>query len=253
MKIIGVIPARLGSSRFPNKPLKLISQIPMIEHVRRRALRVPSLSEVYVATCDKEIFDLVVSNGGKAIMTSSEHERCTDRVHEAIQELNADIIVMIQGDEPLFLPKTIESLLIPLKENLSLGVSNVIHPVSNPEELNDQNVVKVVINKKEQMLLLSRACIPSKKYNPDFTYYKQTGLMAFTKKFLSDYSSLEPTPLEIQESIDMLRVLEHSRPLQAVIIEGDTIGVDTPADIDKVESILNTDKQQNELFKAINN
>jgi 3-deoxy-manno-octulosonate cytidylyltransferase (CMP-KDO synthetase) len=252
MKIIGVIPARLGSTRFPNKPLKLISLIPMIEHVRRRALKVSSLDEVYVATCDQEIFDLVTSNNGKAIMTSPDHQRCTDRVQEAVQELDAEIVVMIQGDEPLFLPETIESLISPLKKNISLGVSNVIHPITNPNELHDQNVVKVVINKNEQMLLLSRACIPSREYNPEFTYYKQTGLMAFTKTFLKDYSSLEPTPLEEQESVDMLRVLEHSRPLQAVIIKGDTIGVDTPEDIDKVEQILKSDKYQNKLFQEIN-
>ena len=140
-----IIPARMGSSRFPGKPLKNILNLPMIEHVRRRALLCEVVDEVYVATCDREIADVVAKHNGKAIMTSDKHERCTDRVQEAVGKIAADIIVNLQGDEPLFFPEVINRLVSPMLKDDKIGCTNLLSVITDENDLRDKDIVKAVL------------------------------------------------------------------------------------------------------------
>jgi 3-deoxy-manno-octulosonate cytidylyltransferase (CMP-KDO synthetase) len=242
MKVIGVIPARMGSSRFPGKPLYQICGIPMIEHVYRRSAMSTSLSDVYVATCDTEIFDVVVNFGGKAIMTDICHERCTDRVAEAVKNIDADIVVIIQGDEPLVFPDMIDAAIKPLLEDASIVCSNLMAEIKSDKDFNDPNEVKVVVDQQNFALYFSREAIPStKKSIKYFKKFKQVCIMPFTKKFLFTYSALSPTPLEEIESVDMMRILEHGYKLKLVLTDHNTISVDTKEDLMEVEMIMETD------------
>jgi len=247
MRIIGVIPARMGSSRFPGKPLAEICGIPMIEHVYRRCNMCSKLDELFVATCDQEIFNCVKDFGGTAIMTSSEHERCTDRISEAITGFNADIVVNIQGDEPMVFPDMIDDAIAPLLEDDTVVCSNLMAPILTDKEFEDPNEVKVVVNGSNDALYFSREPIPSKKKGEkNYARYKQVCIIPFRGDFLSTYNSLSPTPLEIIESVDMLRVLEHGYNVRMVLTERETYSVDTISDLTRVESLMRND----ELFRV---
>lgn len=169
MNIISIIPARMASSRFPGKPMKDIFGMPMIEHVYRRVKMSKILSEVYVATCDKEIFDHIKSIGGKAVMTSDSHERCTDRCAEAMLKIEdetkekCDIIVMVQGDEPLTFPQMIDEAIEPMIKDKNIVITNLVADIDTIEEFENPNEVKVVMDKKNNALYFSREPIPSRK------------------------------------------------------------------------------------------
>lgn len=243
MKIIAIIPARMGATRFPGKPIEKILGMPMIEHVRRRVLLCKQLENVYVATCDTEIKEVVEKNGGNAIMTSDSHERCTDRIAEAAQRLNADIIINVQGDEPLVKPEMLDAAIAPFIEDSDLQSVNLVTRITDDEEFNDINAPKVVTNLKGEILYISREAIPSKSKasSDEFTKLKQLGLIAFRSDFLQTFTRLAPTPLEIVESVDMMRAIEHGYKIRAVEVNGTMIGVDIPSDIQRVEQILHTD------------
>ena len=243
MKIIGIIPARMGSSRFPGKPLARICGCPMIEHVYRRSLMCKILDAVYVATCDQEIKEATNKFGGGATMTSDAHKRATDRVAEAAERLDADIIVMIQGDEPMILPQMIELALQPLLNESSTVCTNLVAPIRSEEEFEDRNTVKVVMAKNGDALYFSREPIPARHQLPfgQFPVYKQVCVISFRKEFLLDYSGLEPTPLEQAESIDMLRAIEYGFPIRLVKTDAVTYSVDTLEDLERVETLLNSD------------
>ena len=256
LTIIAIIPSRMGSSRFPGKPLENILGLPMIEHVRRRVERVGLLDEVFVATCDNEIKEVVEKNGGKVIMTADSHERCTDRIEEAAHSIDADIIVNIQGDEPMVSREAIEEVIAPFAENSEVLTTCLVYPIRNRDELDSLNIVKVVLNQKDQLLYLSRSIIPGREYDAKFSYYKQSGIMAFRKDFLHTFHRLKPTPLESKESVDMLRVLEHGYPIQGVVSCNETIGVDIPDHIHIIEEqILKSEKEMkinNQILGAYN-
>lgn len=240
--IIAVIPARLAASRFPGKPLAKLLGLPMIEHVRRRVALCKLFSHVVVATCDRAIMDAVSGYGGRAVMTSSAHERCTDRVAEAAMKLEADIVVNVQGDEPLVRPDILEKLVAPLLDDQTLVCTNIMSPISD-EEWMSPNVVKTVFDSKYNALYFSRAAVPAKckAGGAPIPRYKQTGLIAFRKDFLLEFTRLPPTPLEKIESVDMLRVLEHGHRVRMVVAECKAIGVDTPADVAVAEELLRAD------------
>jgi len=242
MKIIGVIPARMGSSRFPGKPLASICGKTMIEHVYKRSEMSDSLDDLYVATCDREIFDAVVGFGGKAIMTNACHERCTDRIAEAVQNLEGDIIVNIQGDEPLVFPDMIDAAIAPLLEDDLVICSNLMAPIGSDDDYEDPNEVKVVVDRRNDALYFSREPIPSKKKGAkNITAYKQVCIIPFRRDFLFTYTKLPSTPLEIAESVDMLRVLEHGYKVRMVPTKHSTCSVDTPDDLKQVETQMQTD------------
>ena len=243
MKIVAIIPARMAATRFPGKPLTPILGLPMIEHVRRRVSMCDALDEVIVATCDETIKNVVEASDGKVVLTSDRHERCTDRISEAAAKVNADIVINVQGDEPLVMPEMMDEVTRPLLEDSDLLSVNLVTRIVDPEEFNDPNVCKVVTNRIGDLLYISREPIPSSKMSSTDNYIKlkQLGIIAFRDNFLHTFSRLESTPLEQIESVDMMRAVEHGYRVKIVETNGQLIGVDVPEDIQRVEDILTSD------------
>ncbi len=250
-KIVAIIPARMAASRFPGKPLAKILDLPMIEHVRRRVALCEILSDVYVATCDQEIMEEVQKHGGKAVMTANTHERCTDRVEEAARSIDADIVVIVQGDEPLFVARTIEALVAPMLRDETIPCTNILSPITKESDQQDINIIKTVLNKDQDVLYFSRSPIPFLRVKSDAPLYRQTGLSAFTKPFLRQFAKLAPTPLEVAESIDFLRILEHGFTVRGVIYDQPTIGVDRPPDVAKIEKAIKETPQHWDIYQTI--
>ncbi|MFB3070845.1 MAG: 3-deoxy-manno-octulosonate cytidylyltransferase [Nitrospirales bacterium] len=250
-KIIAIVPARLKSSRFPSKPLARILDLPMVEHVRRRALLCELLDEVYVATCDEAIMNVVLRAGGKAVMTADTHERCTERVEEAMYSLNGDVVAIVQGDEPLLLPEAIRQVVSPFLENDTLVCTNLVSPIESAKDFDDPDIVKAATDQNGFIMFFSRAPIPYFRQRGACPVYRQTGIWAFNVDFLKKYSSLAPTPFEQVEAIDMLRLLEHGYRILAVPTNYETVGVDRAEDVGKVEHILRTDPVQKALYQQI--
>ena len=248
MCVIGIIPARMASSRLPGKPLASICGMPMVGHVYFRSKMSRVLDEVYIATCDQEINDYAASIGAIGIMTADTHERATDRSAEALEKIEAmvgkkfDVVVMIQGDEPLLVPQMIDDVMVPLQKDPSVMVVNLMSPLKNQGEHEDPNEVKVVVDKNGFALYFSREPIPSvKKGGENIPMMRQLCIMPFRRDFLLTFNNLPPTPLEIIESIDMLRLLEHGYKVKIVSTESDTYSVDTPEDLSKVEQLMKND------------
>ena len=247
VSVIAIIPARLGSSRFPGKPLSLIDGIPMVGHVWYRAKMSSSLDEVYVATCDHEIFNYIQEIGGKPIMTSSTHERCTDRTCEALKKIESvmgkkvDIVVMIQGDEPLLTPRSIDEAVKPLLDDKNVLVSNLMNKIVDENEIKDHNEIKVVVNKDLNAMYMSREPIPTLSRGVKKSWYKQVCIIPFQRNFLLEYSSMAMTPLEKTESIDMLRVIENGLNVKMVLTEDLFYSVDTEEDRARVEILMKQD------------
>ena len=248
MVIIGVIPARLASTRFPNKPLAPILGMPMIRHVYLRSKMCSALQDVYVATCDTAIADYVESIGGKAIMTAGTHERASDRTAEALVKIEkelgekVDIVVMIQGDEPMVTPKMIDAAVSPILADESIQVTNLMAPLRSREEHGDPNEIKVVVDLKGDALYFSREPIPSvRKGAGKVPMFKQVCIIPFRRDFLLLFNGLAPSPLEKAESIDMNRVLEHGYKVRMVPISEATYSVDTKEDLAHVETLMAND------------
>jgi len=249
MNIISIIPARMGSSRFPGKPMADILGMPMIGHVYKRVQMSQLLSEVYVATCDEEIFNYIKSIGGKVVMTSDCHERCSDRCAEAMlkiekdENIKVDIMVMVQGDEPLTYPEMIDEAVSPMLEDNSIKITNLVADLHTVEEFEDPNEVKVVMDKQNNALYFSREPIPSRKKGIfQVPMKKQVCVIPFTRDFLLEYNDIEPTPLEIIESVDMMRILENGMKVKMIDTKYETKAVDTKEDLDKVIEIMKKDK-----------
>lgn len=248
MNVVAIIPARMASSRFPGKPLAKILGMPMIGHVYHRCCLSDLLTSVFVATCDREIADYVTSIGGKSVITGNCHERCTDRTVEALQYIEddmqekADIVLMVQGDEPMLTPTMIAQAVGPLLHDSSIHVVNLMGRLTNREEQNDPNEVKVVTDLNNDALFFSREPIPSwKKGATDVPMYKQVCLIPFRRNLLLQYSALAPTPLEIVESVDMLRLLEHGIKVRMVPTDVESLAVDTIDDLREVEIRMQSD------------
>ncbi|MCX5696361.1 MAG: 3-deoxy-manno-octulosonate cytidylyltransferase [Candidatus Omnitrophica bacterium] len=246
--IIGIIPARMASSRFPNKPLAKIRGIPMLGHVYYRSKMCPLLKEVYIATCDKEIADYAGSIGAKPVMTKDTHQRASERVSEAMIKIEqetrsrSDIVVMIQGDEPMIHPDMIGEAVRPLIEDPGIPVVNLMGPLKTREEHEDPHEIKVVVDLNNFALYFSREPIPSwKRGAKEINMLKQICVIPFRREFLIKFNELTTTPLEIIESIDMLRVLEHGYKVKMVLTNFNTYSVDTPADLKKVENLMLND------------
>lgn len=253
MKVIGIIPARMASSRLPGKPLAKICGIPMIGHVYYRSKMSKTLNQVYVATCDNEIADYIESIGGKAVMTANTHERASDRTAEAMSKIEkqiggkVDIVVMIQGDEPMVYPEMIEESIKPMLNDSSINVVNLMATLKSKEEQNDPHEVKVVVDQNSFALYFSREPIPSwKKGATNVPMLKQVCIIPFKRDFLIKYNALNSTPLEIVESVDMLRVLEHGYKVKMVLTKFDTYSVDTIDDLKKVEKLMASDLLMNQ-------
>lgn len=238
--VIGVIPARYASTRFPGKPLAELLGKPMIQHVYERASKARTLKRVLVATDDQRIFGAVTSFGGEAVMTRADHPTGTDRIAEAVLRLEVDLVVNIQGDEPLIEPEVIDAVTTPLIEDASIPMSTLMSRITDPSELDNPNVVKMVVDRQGFALYFSRARIP---YVRDadasqVTYYYHPGLYVYRKDFLLTYASLPPTPLEEAEKLEQLRAMEHGYRIKVVETHHRPVGVDTPEDLEHVERLL---------------
>ncbi len=244
MKILALIPARMGSSRFPGKPMAPILGKPMIGHVYERVAGSPILALTAVATCDKQIFDYVESIGGVAVMTGDEHERASDRCAEALLKLEErngtkyDIVVMVQGDEPMTHPEMIAEAVQPLIDHADVQVVNLLGRISDMTEFEDRNCIKVVCDLQLNALYFSREPIPTRSKVAQVPMGKQVCIIPFRRDFLLKYTQLAPTPLEIAESVDMMRVLEHGMHVRMAPTRHDTQAVDTPDDLKKVERLM---------------
>ena len=244
MKILAIIPARMGSSRFPGKPMEKIHGKPMIGHVFEEVSRSDILENVVVATCDKIIYDYIVSIGGKSVMTGDYHERASDRCAEALLKLEGeygfqyDIVVMVQGDEPMTHPDMITEAVQPLIEDDSVRISNLIAKIETVEEFEDRNCIKVVCDLDLNAIYFSREPIPTSSKERSVAMNKQVCVIPFRRDFLIEYNEMEPTPLEIVESVDMMRVLEHGMKVKMVPTKYNTKAVDTKEDLQHVERLM---------------
>jgi 3-deoxy-manno-octulosonate cytidylyltransferase (CMP-KDO synthetase) len=244
MKIVAVIPARMGSSRFPGKPLASLLGLSMIEHVYRRTAMCRMLDATYVATCDREIMDAVAAFGGHPIMTSSRHERASDRVSEAMGTIDADVVVMVQGDEPMTRPAMIDAALEPffVQDDRIICV-NLTARIATETEFENPNTIKVVMDKENFAVYMSREPIPSRQRLAfgRLPAYKQVCIIPFTLEGLRLFNRLPATPLEEAESIDMLRFIEHGYKVKMVETHFATHAVDTEEDRRHVEMLLRDD------------
>jgi len=214
--VIGVIPARYGSTRLPGKALRLIGGKPMIQRVYERAQLARGLNSVCVATDDERIAGVVESFGGKAVMTAVEHPSGTDRLAEATRTMDANIVVNIQGDQPFLDPMMIDEAVQPLLDDSTLPMATLMHPVHRAEDLQDPAVVKVVVGLAGNALYFSRSLIPYPRNPAPHAVQEHVGLYVYRRDFLQKLATLPPTPLEKIESLEQLRVLEHGFRLRVV-------------------------------------
>jgi len=245
MKVTAMIPSRMGSWRFPGKPLCDICGLPMIEHVYKRTAMSKVLHETYMVTCNKEIEEATKKFGGKVIMTPDTFNRCTDRIAYAAEKsgCDADIIVVVQGDEPLVYPEMIDQAVKPMLEDPSIVCGCLISKTESAEEFDDRNVIKVVKDNNDFALYLSREGIPSKRlYNKPFDAYKQVCIMPYRRDFLLKFTKLPQTPLETVESVDMLRILEHGYKIKLVETHFKSHSVDVEADRHTVIKLMEKDE-----------
>ena len=249
MNIIAIIPARMGSSRYPGKPLALIHNVPMVGHVAFRTAMSKCLSATYVATCDEIIENYCKGAGLKSVMTGDHHVRCSTRTAEALLKIEAatgqkaDIVVMVQGDEPMVRPEMIDAAVAPMLADPSINVVNLMADIKTLEAFEDPNEVKVVVDKNNNALYFSREPIPSRKKGvTEVPMRKQVCIIPFRRDYLLHFNELPEMPLEIIESVDMMRILEQGDTVRMVPTDKETCSVDTPADLVQVEKMMQNDK-----------
>jgi 3-deoxy-manno-octulosonate cytidylyltransferase (CMP-KDO synthetase) len=242
MKTVAFIPSRYDSTRFPGKPLALIAGKPMIQHVCDCAESCPDVSDVYVATDDERIFQCVRDFGGKSLLTSKEHPSGTDRIAEAVKKLDLnddDIVVNIQGDQPVFKPVVISDMLAPLFADKGIPMSTLKYRIRDEKEIENSNIVKVVTDHNDFALYFSRCSIPFfRDMDSTHTHYKHLGFYAFRKDFLIKFNLLSGGTLEAIEKLEQLRALEHGFRIKVVETLFDSVEVDIEEDIVKVENLL---------------
>ncbi|MBD3275493.1 MAG: 3-deoxy-manno-octulosonate cytidylyltransferase [Candidatus Marinimicrobia bacterium] len=243
MQCIGIIPARYESQRLPGKPLADIAGKPMIQWVYERALQSQYLSEVIIATDDARIYDAVQAFGGRAQMTADTHQSGTDRIAEVAAQSEADIVVNIQGDEPLIEPEVIDASIAPLIEDVSVEMGTIACPLDQ-DDLHDPNVVKVVFNRDNRALYFSRAPIPYpqgiESQGAQNIYWQHIGLYVYRREFLLQFTQYQSTTLERVERLEQLRALEHGHQIYVEPTEYQSRSVDTPEDLERVRQTFQT-------------
>jgi 3-deoxy-manno-octulosonate cytidylyltransferase (CMP-KDO synthetase) len=242
MSVVCIIPSRYESSRFPGKPLADLCGKPMVRHVYDRVLASPVVASAAVATDDERIYRAVVGFGGTAVMTAPRHRSGTDRVAEAASLLglgDPDIVVNVQGDQPLFEPVQVQEVAQPLLEDPAVDMATLVYKIERKEEITHPNAVKVVFDRNHFALYFSRATIPYVRDKGfQASYYKHHGIYAYRKSFLDSFSRLEQTELERLEALEQLRALEHGYRIKVVETQYDSVEVDTPAELERVRQIL---------------
>jgi len=242
MTAIVIIPARYDSTRFPGKPLCLLKGKPLIQHVYENSKRSRLAKDVIVATDSETIFERVLAFGGKAVMTDKDHPSGTDRIAEVAASLDYDIIVNVQGDEPLIRPEMIDDVITALDDTRA-SIGTLIKKIEDPVEISDNNVVKVVFDKERFALYFSRAAIPFRAPHSEIwvpEYYKHIGIYSYRRDVLLSLAGMEQTELEKIEKLEQLRALENGLKIKVKETFLETFGVDTPEDLERVEKCLNT-------------
>jgi len=240
MRVVGLIPARYGSKRFPGKALADLWGKPLIQHVVERAAQAKSLSEVVVATDDARIAEAVRGFGGSVRMTAATHPSGTDRIAEVARDLVCDVVVNIQGDEPLIRPAEIDAAAAPLLADPTIPMGTLACPLPM-EQAADPNAVKVVVGASGFALYFSRAPIPYLRDGHEggaSPYLLHIGLYVYRREVLLRLANLPPTPLEERERLEQLRALEHGIPIRVVLTEHASLGVDTPEDLERVRRMM---------------
>lgn len=240
MKSICVIPARYSSTRLPGKPLKDICGKPMICRVWERASKAQSVAEVIVATDDERILQAVEKYSGRAVMTRADHKTGTDRLAEVAEKFpDADVIVNVQGDEPLIEPALIDKLVAEFANDDELQMATVATELTEADEMQNPNNVKVVFDKNDNALYFSRSLIPYPRNAGKSQVFKHIGIYAYRRNFLLAYAKMEPTPLEQSESLEQLRALENGYKIRVIKSDCRFVGVDTEDDLKLVNEIYN--------------
>jgi len=245
LKIIGIIPARYASTRFPGKPLVKILGKTLIQHTYENALRCKTLDKVIVATDDERIFAHVKEFGGDVVMTSVDCLNGTERLAEVVRNdkrlKDVQIIVNVQGDEPTLDPSIIQGVAEALEQDAEAAVATAVVKIHSADEAYNPSVVKCVLDQRGYALYFSRGLIPAGKtlkFQKETTYWRHLGLYAYRRDFLLHYASLTPTPLQMAEDLEQLRVLEHGYKIKTAIVEGESMDVNTPEDLKKVEQLI---------------
>lgn len=231
--IIGVIPARYASTRFPGKPLADIFGKPMIQHVYENSKKSKLINEIIIATDDNRILDAANKFGCRAVLTSKRHKSGTDRICEAVEKIKCDIVVNIQGDEPFINAVNIDRAITPMQNETDINVSTIAIKADSPADIRNPNKVKVVIDNNSFALFFSRSIIPYPRNEAQ--YYKHIGLYVYRKKFLLEFAKMKRTKLEISEELEQLRILENGYKIKVVEVKEDSISVDTPSDLKKIK------------------
>lgn len=238
MKVGCVIPARYGSTRLPGKPLANIAGKPMIERVYEQVLKASKPSICIVATDDTRVYDVVTSFGGTVVMTSADHPTGTDRLAEvAAQYKDIDLIINVQGDEPMIEPTLIDELAALFEEDTTLQMATVATPLLE-DEYEEPSAVKVVLNKRNDAMYFSRSLIPYPRHDFVNAPLKHIGIYAYKRQFLLDYAKMKPTAAEQTESLEQLRALENGYTIRVIVTDKRFVGVDTPEDLARVNAIF---------------
>jgi len=246
MRTIAVIPARFHSNRLPGKPLADIHGKTLIEHVYQRASQARRVARVLVATDDQRIFDAVTDFGGEVVMTSAEHASGSDRVAEAVTDIDVDLVINVQGDEPLIAPQAIDEAVQLAEQTQEVAPGALVtlkSAIVDRQTLFDRNAVKVVTDSKRFALYFSRSAIPAFPVDgdselPPNLYYKHIGLYVYPKAVLTELTRIAPSPLELAEGLEQLRALENGIRIRLAETEHDSFGVDTEEDLEAVRKLL---------------
>ncbi len=254
MKIIAVIPAHLASVRFPNKILYKFHGLPMIEHVRRRALMSSLIKDVYVATCDKKIADTVEQFGGKVILTSNKHKNGTSRVAEAVGNINCSHVILLQGDEPLLLPRHIDKIAKEINKDPDTLAWNATGPIEKSEELDRHSFVKCLVSELGYILYCFRRspCYSDFEKKQKFMR-KILGIIAYKKEFLLHLTSLEESPIEQAEYIEQMRIIENNYNLKSIKIDTSLPSVNEPHEAKIVLDYIESSSEQKQILEGIVN
>jgi 3-deoxy-manno-octulosonate cytidylyltransferase (CMP-KDO synthetase) len=252
VKITAVIPAHLASKRFPRKILFPFYGLPMIEHVRRRALMSEGIGKIYVATCDREIADVVKSSGGDVIMTDNTHPNGTSRVAEAISQIDCTHVILLQGDEPLLLPSLIETMAEALKANPEGDAWNATGQIESPDELDRHSFVKCSVGTDNRILQCFRRtpCYCDYESQKSFTR-KILGIIAYRKDFLLQLMKSEETPIERTELIEQMRIIENGYKLFSVDVSPSLPSVNEPEEVKIVKDYIKNNSVQQELLNKV--
>lgn len=243
----------MGSSRFPGKPLQEICGLPMVEHVRRRAVLSGAFKEVWVATCDREIARCVRRHGGQVRMTSPSHAAATDRVREAARGIRCSHVVNVQGDEVLVLPRDLKRMVSAILRNPDLPAWNAVGPIEDKGVLADRSVVKCILSASGRILLCARdaSCLQGSCRLAGAPIRSLLGILGYRADYLESYGGLSRTPLEKAESIDQSRILEHDGWLQSVPFRRAYAGINYPHEVVKAERVLASDACQRAVLNRI--